>query len=242
MYVVGFAGPARVGKTAITNELMTMATSQGWRVEVMPFAGPLKNAADEAGFGKDVDPDGYRKYCQEVGAERRAEDENYWLNQWNADVVAIRDKHWEEDTNKPLLVIADDVRYENELNAIRNGGGTTIFLSPGDRELPEAAAAWRTHESEMLANTMIGNDDMRAEYFDYNMINDKESTTLASWAKNFFNMVVNFPGTAGQICDCEGCKALLENRNASVDQLLADLEDLMEEMDNDIELEDDDNE
>lgn len=238
MYVVGFAGPARVGKTAITTELATVAREAGWRVHVMPFAGPLKRKAEEKGFGKTENPEAYRKFCQEYGADRRSLDKNYWLHQWRDDLKAARDLHWEIDGPGPLLIIADDVRYENEQKAIRDAGGSLVFLHPGERPLDEADAEWRTHESEMLANTLVGNKEMIKDEFDYCLMNDKSDADLAKWAKNFFSIVINFPGE--QVCDCEGCQALLENRAASVDQLLKDLEDLMDNKDDDIELEDDD--
>ena len=244
MIVTGFAGPARVGKTAITNELVKVAVKAGWRVEVMPFAGPLKREATERGFGKEDNPEGYRKFCQEHGAEMRAQDENHWLDQWNADLVKLRNKHWEDDGDGPLLIIADDVRYENEQQAIRGNGGGLVFLHPGERMLEEADAAWRTHESEMLANTMIGNTEMCTELFDYVMYNDKSDAKLKAWAASYFSLIVNFAGSPEQVCECEGCRALLENRPASVDTLLKDLEDLMDDMnkpkDDDEEGDDDD--
>ena len=240
MYVVGFAGPARVGKTAVTTELALTARESGWDVKIMPFAGPLKNSAAEQGFGKTEDPEGYRKYCQEHGAEMRATDENYWLNQWRADVKEARDNHWKADSKRPLLIIADDVRYENELEAISSANGSLVFIHPGERLLPEADAEWRTHESEMLANTMIGNPDMVSTHFDYQLMNDKESFQLAKWAKAFFGQVINFPGSDDQICQCEGCRAMLENREADVDKLLLDLEDLMDDIDDAVGGDDDD--
>jgi hypothetical protein len=228
MYVVGFAGPARVGKTAVTTELARVARDAGWTVHTMPFAGPLKKDAEERGFGKDSNPDEYRKFCQDHGAEMRAKNVNHWLDRWTEDLTELRNKHWEIDGSGPLLVIADDVRYENEHQAIRQSGGSLVFLHPGQRQLPEADAAWRTHESEMLANTMVGNKDMCSDLFDYTMMNDKETKKLGPWAKAFFNQVVNFPGSPELVCTCEGCNAMLENREASIDDLLKDLEDLMD--------------
>ncbi len=233
MYVVGFAGPARVGKSAATSHLAQTARDKGWFVKILPFAGPLKREASERGFGKEDNPEEYRKFCQEYGAEMRAENENHWLERWMDDVKSARDSHREMDHLGPLLIIADDVRYENELKAITDGGGTTVFLHPGERLLPEADAEWRTHESEGLANTLIGNSDMIKEQFDYCMMNDKENHRIRTWASSFFNLIVNFPGSPEQVCTCEGCAAVLENRDANIDQLLSDLEDLVDGMDDD---------
>ena len=62
-------------------------------------------------------------------------------------------------------------------------------------------------------------------------MNDKTNDTIKVWAKNFFNLVVNFPGSPEQVCDCEGCNSILENRPASVDRLLDQLEDILGEFD-----------
>ena len=166
MFVVGFAGPARVGKSAFTSHLAQVAREFGWQVQVIPFAQPLKEEASRQGFGKDEDPEGYRLFCQEEGAKRRAQDENYWLNQWRDLVISARDRNRDQD-GPPLLIIADDVRYDNEHQEIRQNGGSLVFLNPGDRELPDASAEWRTHESEMMANTLIGNPEMCKNLFDY---------------------------------------------------------------------------
>lgn len=232
-----------MGKSEITKTLAKVARDAGWRVEVIPFALPLKQEAEARGFGKETDPEGYRKFCQEHGAAMRADDENHWLSRWQTLVEAQWDKTKETD-GPPLLIIADDVRYDNEHQAVRKGGGNVVFLHPGERQLEDADASWRTHESEMLANTLIGNPDMRTELFDYTMFNDQPEESLSVWAKSFFNLVVNFPGSPEQMCECEGCVARLENRKASVEKLLQELEELadsMEREDRDLE-DDDDNE
>lgn len=240
MQVVGFAGPARVGKTEITKALAKVARDAGWRVEVIPFAQPLKQEAYARGFGKESDPGGYRTFCQEHGAAMRAEDENYWLSRWQEMV----EKQWDnckEVDGPPLLIIADDVRYDNEHQAVRKGGGNVVFLHPGNRELDEASAPWRTHESEMLANTCIGDPDLRKELFDFTMFNDQPSDLLPVWAKGFFDMIVNFPGSPEQVCECEGCMARLENRKASVETLLQQLEELADSMERDLDDDKEDN-
>ena len=191
MNVVGFAGPARVGKSAVTSHLAKVARDAGWRVQIIPFAKPLKYEAERRGFGKEENPDGYRKFCQEYGADKRAEDENYWLNEWRTLVHNEWHRAKEQDCG-PLLIIADDVRYDNEHQEISQNGGNLVFLHPGDRVLEEADAEWRTHESEMMANTLIGNEDMRKQLFPYTMFNSKDLVEVEAWAKAYFNMVINF--------------------------------------------------
>ena len=243
MQVIGFAGPARVGKTFTTEALKTQAEAAGWAVVVLPFAKPLKDEAAARGFGKEEKPEEYRKFCQEYGAEMRATDENYWLKAWRAALIVVRDEHFDDDDCRlPLLVIADDVRYENELDAITDAGGYTFFIHPGDRELPEASAAWRTHESEMLANTMIGNPTLATQNFDFVMYNNLDSAEITTWAKAAMKLVISHPGDRSDYCDCEGCNSSMENRPVNADQIMKELDDLMDDINRrEDEREDDDN-
>ena len=237
MIVLGFAGPARVGKTHVTNALREVAIQQGWDVQVIPFAQPLKDEAQANGFGKDDNPEEYRRFCQEEGAARRAEDSNYWLNKWYDCINDARTA--ERDSDRPLLVIADDVRYDNELGAIRKHGGQVIFLTPGERELPEASASWRTHESEMLANTVLGNLDMHRNMFDYVVYNNNDERNINTWGEVFFRDAINFPGSEEQRCKCEACIAKLENRPVDPDEINKQLKDLLDDMAKDLDLEED---
>jgi hypothetical protein len=234
MQVVGFAGPARVGKSSTTEALKLEATSKGWEVIVLPFAGPLKREAERQGFGKKTDPAGYRKFCQEHGAEMRAQDSSHWLNLWIEDLKDVRQGHFNNDkSEKPLLIIVDDVRYENELEMIDGSGGYTFFLTPGERELPEAAAEWRTHESEMMANTLIGNPKLAEQTFDYVVRNDGPVEDITRWSKAVVKSLISWPGDKDSVCDCEGCIASLENRPVNQDKINKELEDLLDELEGD---------
>lgn len=237
MIVIGFAGPARAGKTHVTEGLKEQAEAQGWDVHILPFAKPLKDEAQANGFGKEENPEGYRKFCQEEGAARRTENPNYWLDQWYLQLKELTDAEREGGWN-PVLVIADDVRYENELAAIRKNNGIVCFLNPGDRVLPEADAEWRTHESEMLANTVLGNMSMHKGMFDYVVNNDKDSVSLDLWSSFFFSHVINFPGDDDQQCKCEGCKASLENREVDPAEIEKQLKDLLDSMEDELDIDD----
>ena len=48
----------------------------------------------------------------------RAQDSNYWLDRWYTMLKDVKDRESADEFNGPVLVIADDVRYENELHAI----------------------------------------------------------------------------------------------------------------------------
>ncbi len=241
MQVVGFAGPARVGKSFTTDALSNEAKLRGWEVVVLPFAGPLKREAKERGYGKEENPEMYRKFCQDHGAEMRAQDPKHWLKRWLEDLRDVREGHFENDkSEKPLLVIVDDVRYENELTLISKSGGYTFFVSPGERELPEADAEWRTHESEMMANTLIGNPTLAEQMFDYVMRNEGDPKDIKRWATAVMKSLVSWPGDKDTMCDCEGCNASLENRPVDQDKVNQELEDLLDELDDQLGDDDDD--
>ena len=231
MIVIGFAGPARVGKSFVTESLKDQAEAAGWNVTVLPFAKPLKDEASANGFGKEVDPDGYRKYCQEVGASARAANPDHWLDAWRDLVADLAQTERDDESGTPYLVIADDVRYENELAAIRSKGGTVLFMHPGERELPEASASWRTHESEDLANHAVGSWELHKTMFDGVVYNSTTAEELISWGKFYFDNQLNDPSDGRSTCDCEACAANWENRPIDSEKQAGELDDILRDID-----------
>ena len=240
MQVIGFAGVARVGKSYSTNALKEVAEQQGWKVFIVPFAKPLKDAAAKMGYGKDTNPEKYREFCQEHGAKMRAKNADHWLDQWYSLIRGIQKKEWADDSGMPYLIISDDVRYENELNAIRKNKGLAVYLQPGDRVLEGASEEWRKHESEALANQVLGQREMYEHMFDFFVTNTGEEGTLTPWAHRFFKDIINCPGDLRDRCDCEGCSAALENRPVNKKALENELDDLLNDIDKKINGEDDD--
>ena len=171
----------------------------------------------------------------------REKNPNHWIDRWLSDLKETRTAHFNNDrSEKPLTVIADDVRYENELELIQQGGGYTFFLTPGSRELPEASADWRTHESEMLANTLIGNPELAKQTFDYVVLNEGNEEDLNKWAISTLKLVLGWPGDETTMCDCEGCLAAIENRPVDQDQIARELEDLLDDLEQQGDDDDDD--
>jgi hypothetical protein len=82
------------------------------------------------------------------------------LNATNEDGI------WEE-----TVVIVDDCRYPNEVEAARQFQALTLFVYAGGREIPESEAAWRAHESEEMSQRIEGGDLDGAEYFDWAIVN-----------------------------------------------------------------------
>ncbi len=173
MKVIAFSGRARCGKSYITNTAARALWDMGYTPVVLPLAAPLKEAAAEAGFPKDTDPEGYRLYCQEHGAAERAKDPDHWLKLWYDMYLDAMMR--ELGTTGEYVVIVDDVRYPNELNLINQmENSTSIFVSEGSRSatLEDANAEWRSHHSEYLANDANEDFTKYEDDFDYLFVND----------------------------------------------------------------------
>jgi hypothetical protein len=156
--------------------LATEAFNLGYRPMLLSFAGPLKRQAQSLGLSKKDNPDGYREYCQRIGAEARDNNPNHWVDLFEEDVeelyieeeisCANNDKYWE------YCIIVDDCRYLNEVKVGIDLGGFMVFLSSGDRELENMDAEWRTHHTEDLAKAIDCGDVELMSYFDSMILND----------------------------------------------------------------------
>lgn len=157
MEIIAMTGQARCGKTHAAEYLCKLAFEAGATPHRVSFAGALKRASAEAGFPKETHPKEYREFCQTEGAARRAEDPEYWVNLTMQEIKEIRDiedkKLDDGDTFWEQVVIIDDVRYQNEIDAILRMGGTMVHVTAGDR-LPVPHARFRRHESEKLAKAI----------------------------------------------------------------------------------------
>ena len=90
-----------------------------------------------------------------IGTERRDEDPDYWVKQWKQHIELAEDFD---------IVIAPDVRFENEVKAIQDLGGMVIRLTrnPIDSDDPcDTALDWMdsTEIDCVIANEMMDIDD-----------------------------------------------------------------------------------
>lgn len=191
MRIFQISGKGRVGKTTLAELIAKHVFELGYNPVLLPFADAIKKAAEAQGLSKDKDSTKYRDFCQELGARKRAEDPDYWVVKAfetiqeymvkEIDNKKANKKHYE------YVIIQDDTRYMNELALGRDLAATQIFLSEGLRTLPEAKAAWRDHESEVLGNmTELGLNSDNSDYtelFDIVVINDDSTTDLEKIVK-----------------------------------------------------------
>lgn len=225
MIVVMFAGKARVGKTTAANLLHKFAKRNDMNPIILPFAKAIKDAAAAAGLTKDTDPKKYRDFCQATGAEKRAENPDYWINMFKSSLFDLIKKDIDnmndpEKLWKESVIIVDDCRYMNELNFAKSIGAETVFISAGNRELADHNADWRQHESEVLANTVEDGSKDHQDIFKWVVNNDdsEETFTQKLWLR-FPLMLGIAPQHWGDQCDCGACQAFYKDKKLSIEDL-----------------------
>jgi len=129
--VIGLAGCSEVGKTTLANLLATP------RSVIVPFAAPIKTMLQALG----VDPEQKEKTLrilqgrttryalQTLGTEwgRKCIGLNVWAYIWDETVHAL----FNSDP-PPDLIIADDVRFLNEISVIRGYDGVVVYVERPD--------------------------------------------------------------------------------------------------------------
>lgn len=169
--IVGLCGAIGAGKTAAARQL-----SARYGFVRVRFAGPLKDMLRALGLAEeDVDGGLKDRPCallggrtprhamQTLGTEwgRQCVDKNLWVRAWRA------------QTERYDNVVADDVRFPNEVAEIKNLGGVVLRVTrPGSCTAAEAAA----HASEQADLDVDGE-----------VINDSDiaalGAKLAPWAR-----------------------------------------------------------
>lgn len=194
MKFIQLCGAGRAGKSTVASILYDVAMENNYIPVILPFAKALKREAQEMGYSKDKNPDEYRKYCQEWGAKRRAEDPDYWVNKIKQEVHGLAQiegvlKEKDEDRFEHLI-IQDDVRYMNEIAFGRDVGAYQIFITTGRRTIPEMFEEWRLHESEDIAiRVEAGRPDYTDLFHEY-LVNRAPIPELVGYVRsNFYKWI-----------------------------------------------------
>jgi hypothetical protein len=174
---IGFCGPAGAGKSTAALRL-----TERWRFARVRFAEPLKAMLRAVGC-TDAEVDGEhkerpsallcgrtpRQAMQWLGTEwgRDLIGPDFWVEAWKAAVERVEPfrlafSNPKEDVEDLRLVCADDVRFQNEVDAIHAQGGLIVEI-----RRPEAqSASGSGHKSEQRPfepDLVIENDgDLRA--------------------------------------------------------------------------------
>lgn len=167
--IIGLSGLAGAGKTTAARILEEEA---GY--DIVPFAGPLKamtrafglTAAEMAGELKESPCDALcgktpRQFMQWLGTEfgRHMVGPDIWVNAWRRNVERAVEVQQMDRTcgYRGRLIVADDVRFDNEAAAIRAMGGRVIRIErPGAGSRSGAGHAselWRGTPDLVILNT-----------------------------------------------------------------------------------------
>jgi hypothetical protein len=230
MIILGLSGKARAGKTRLCKELFSAAEKQGWDVFVKPFAGPLKKyVTEDLGYSKELYPKEYRENCQLIGAKKREDNPDHWVDLWYKDMVESMASEM-SDAQRPALYIVDDVRYKNEIALLKSPkvGATLLFVKHKSRVIEDPTGDWRNHASEKLSNVfeVTANKDLKKLYkFDFIVDNDKEEDALEHWAENFLSFI-----SANSPCLCEACVSNFEMREPDIDLIDEELKEFLDDV------------
>lgn len=118
MFLVAIAGPLGSGKSTLARFISASFSDP----KIIPFAYPLKKAAVDLGWDGKKDEKG-RKLLQLLGTEcgRECIDTDIWVKKWEES----RSEAKGEGCN---IVLADDMRFPNEMIHIQACRGVTIYL------------------------------------------------------------------------------------------------------------------
>lgn len=228
MITLLIAGQARVGKTTAATYIANLAKKQEYKPIILPFAQAIKDEATANGLTKENNPEEYRKFCQSIGEGRRKENPDHWINMFKEKWLEFyrKDKEAAQSTDKiwkETVVIVDDCRYLNELNFGKSINAKTIFISRGSRILEDQDAAWRNHESEMMANLYeAGNKD----YQDIFSFVVKNEGTIKDYHAKLKDRLLNWLDATPYSfmeCDCIGCKKMQKDEKLSIDEFFLEL-------------------
>jgi hypothetical protein len=111
---------------------------------------------------------------QQHGADRRAEDPDYWVKRMDRDYQYELHRH---DAKEPKLFIIDDLRYPNERDWVRANGGIVVWLGS------QAQADVDAHESEQY---VVPDPDM---LFTYKQVRENYAReVLGKYVERYFTL------------------------------------------------------
>lgn len=119
---LGITGRMQVGKTTLAEMIRGVAAQHEKDCLILPFAHPVKCLALQMGWNGEKDAKG-RRLLQLIGTEcgRECIDPDIWVRRW----WYYADPSLQPGEPTPII-IADDVRFENEAEKIESLGGTVV--------------------------------------------------------------------------------------------------------------------
>lgn len=165
--IIGFSGGMGVGKSTAIEQLEVFSKKS---LKLVKFAGPLYDMQEyiyrriSSVIKRDEDFKKDRKLLQWLGTNWGREiDKDLWVKIWKADVAAI-------SAGYVTNVVCDDVRFDNEAEAIKALGGYVIKINrPDNIKHAQGGVGIANHASEAgisknLIDFEISNDDTVSVY------------------------------------------------------------------------------
>ena len=141
--VLGIIAPMGAGKSSFLKGLQTAARTLRVKIIPSPMAGPLKDIARHMGWNGEKDEPG-RRLLQMLGTDcgRECIGQDLWVNTWAASAHALVLRHrWDPSMQLPLIV-ADDIRFQNEAMLFDRLGGHLVRIDrPGYTFSPDGHAS-----------------------------------------------------------------------------------------------------
>lgn len=138
--ILGLCGPAKVGKSTTAHLIKKKLFHEGYPCVILSFAEPVKEIAAYFGWDGRKDERG-RKLLQQIGTDvGRTYNPDIWVNRWLQRATSFKEQG--------VSVLADDVRFANEAEAIRGIGGFCLRLDPGSRVIDGLSGELGQHVSE----------------------------------------------------------------------------------------------
>lgn len=179
--IIGIHGKRGSGKSTGAEGLKTL----GYPVAVLKFAAPLYQMQQmiyhtispvyqpPEGFVKD------RTLLQLLGTDwgRNTISPTLWLDLWRARAIQLQGR------DPDLIIVADDVRFDNESAAIRSMGGVLVHLTRPAMASPSEGVP--NHESEAGISFAEG---------DYRIVNDGSAEDLKESFRQLFHRIESGEG------------------------------------------------
>jgi len=122
--LIGIVGPAYAGKSAVSKRLVESLCGD---YSIIPFAKPLKDLARWFGWDGKKDDRG-RVFLQTLGTEiGRCYNRDFWVDKWLEAVGGTATLNC--DIIRTANVISDDVRFDNEVDAILRHQGIVVCVN-----------------------------------------------------------------------------------------------------------------
>ena len=215
-YIIGIGGFRRSGKDTLARAIAAMAQSRGMATAIIAFADPLRQAAaaaygiNAAEFTNDLLKDSVveawsitrRQMLINLGEAMRGIDPDHWVKAWRRAVttqsriertaLASLAGSYSAVAHSPVLIIAPDLRFIREANAIHALNGLNVLLR-------RDGVTWDGHLNEALAQVAQHRDDALAAQLGVHYAASNAMSIADSTSRRIFDCDVDNPVSRRQV-------------------------------------------